>query len=161
MYIPLAMAKVRTLYHFYGMILLGCHRWAKGEFKSATPELRDYIGSLSLTLSLSLTPQISIAALSVSMHQPPLFTPSLLSHLVISLSVSLYFDSAHVIHSCISVTPSLSGLEQREHEQRGENTQTYCLSLALPGSREGSTVDLLSGDPGPVSNGRRVQAPQT
>ena len=96
--IPLVMAKVPTLYHFYGMILLGCHRSSKGESSSATPELRDHIRSLSLSLSLSPCD---------SFH-----TPSLLSHLVISpffyliflfsSRVLLYFDSALAAHSCIS-----------------------------------------------------------
>lgn len=53
--IPLVMAKVPTLYHFYGMILLGCHRSSKGESSSATPELRDHIRSLSLSLSRHAT----------------------------------------------------------------------------------------------------------
>lgn len=102
MYIPLAMAKVPTLYHFYGMILLGCHRSAKGEFNLATPKLRDYIGSLSRSLALdfhlfSLWHHAPVS----SFHTIPPLSPSLLP-----LFFSFYFDSAHVIHSSISMVLS-------------------------------------------------------
>lgn len=59
MYIPLAMAKVPTLYHFYGVIILGCQRPTKGEFNS--------IEGLHIFF-LSLPPQISISALPVTMY---------------------------------------------------------------------------------------------
>lgn len=132
MCIPLAMAKVPTLYHFYGTILLGCHRSAKGELNSATPELRDYIGSLSRSLA-------SDFHLTVPQSLP--FTPCLLSHLVYYFS---HFDSAGVIHSSISVV--LSQGFNRGSRQCGRNTQTYSLSLAFSGSQEGPNVDLTSGD---------------
>lgn len=95
--IPLVMAKVPTLYHFYGTILLGCQRSSKGESSSATPELRDHIRSLSLSLSL---------AMRLFSHTIPPLSPCHLPFfyfiLFFSSRVLLYFDSALAAHSCIS-----------------------------------------------------------
>lgn len=88
--IPLVMAKVPALYHFHGMILLGCHPLVQRRIQLSNARAEG-----SHTFTLSLSPQISIA-----------IAPSLLSHPVISPFFSphvlLYFDSALAAHSYIS-----------------------------------------------------------
>lgn len=92
--ILLVMAKVPTLYHFYGMILLRCHRSSKGESSSATPELRDHIRSLSLSLS-----HLGFPSPCESFHTIPPLSPC---HLAFFFThVLLYLDSALAAHSCI------------------------------------------------------------
>lgn len=113
--IPLVMAKVPTLYHFYGMILLGCHPLVQRRIQLSNARAEG-----SHTFTLSLSPRISVA-----------IAPSLLSHPVISPFFSppclalLWFSSRSPfihfsIHAC-----ALAG-----YGWCGKNTQTHSHSWA-------------------------------
>lgn len=123
MYISLAVAKVPSLYHFYGMIFLGRHCSAKGEFNPANTQaegLHRFTFSFSHLKFPSLLPFLS----PCTMFPPFSHHPSSLS--LSSPSFSLWFSTCNpFIHFCCS----LSWLEERDHRQC-ENMQTlFLLSL--------------------------------
>lgn len=120
MYTPLAVAEVPTLYHFYSMIFLGCHCSAEGRIQPT--RLGQAEGLRRFTFSLT-------SDFHLCHFAPLFFTPSFLSHLVISRFLSLIHPCNPFIHAFCS----LSEFEQREHGKHGKHMQTV-FSVVLSGS---------------------------
>lgn len=128
MYISLALAKVPSLYHFYGVIFLGRHCSAKGELNSANTQAEGlhrftfsfYLSHLKFPSLLPfLSPCTMFPCAPTFSHHPSSLTLS-------SPSSSLWFSTCNpFIHFCCS----FSWLEERDHRQC-ENMQTF-FSLSL------------------------------
>lgn len=117
-YIPLAVAKVAALYHFYGMIILGRQHLTKREFDPTTPKMKDYRGSRSLP------PQTSNSTLFPHHVR---YLLSHYSHLIISLS--LFFDSARLVHWYISPTSLHAIFKSLETNNRHESVKWYSTKI--------------------------------